>query len=556
MKDNKKFFISVFCVVLLVAMFPLFRSGVPAGHDFWYHMGRITSIAEGLKDGQFPVKIADNLLNGYGYGSSLFYPDLFLYIPAILNIIGFSLETSFEIYLALCIISLFFTTYLCSKLITKDSTISLGVASLCVLAQYNICNVYVRNALGEIQATVFIPLVIYGFYNFIYEKFDKKHFLIIGFIGISYCHTISVLLATLVGAVWILMNLKKVLTREKIIGMLQCIVIVFLATAGFYLMLFEQQLSGDFKYSTPWTFVANRAVALKDLFDLAYYSIGISTIALFLFACLIYMLMKPKNEIMTHIGILGMGTWLAISKLFPWKLFNRTIVNNIQFPWRLSPYATVFMVLFIGLILKRLIKSNKLKQLLVVGMIGISFLNVACVNISNGVNTDANTGITFRALQDDYIENYFVNNLSMLGGGREWLPATSVSYTSEFLESDRLITDSYGQSIGYTRDGIKITTAYMEDWEGTLDIPLIYYKGYSATLLTQFGEIPLEVGQNPEDGTMQIYLTDDLPSGQIFITYSGTVTQKVAGTISTFTILIYFAYLVRGGWCKWKKSQL
>ncbi len=304
---DSKFRLLIMVFTIGVASIPLMSTQIPRGHDFWYHIARLVGVAEGLKSGQFPVRIIEGSMNGHGYGSPLFYPDLFLYIPAILNIMGIPIGTAYKLYILLCIITMFYTTYICSKLIIKDTTIALGMTMLFVLSQYNLGNIYVRSAVGEFQATVFIPLIIYGFYNFIYEEFDKPHYLAIGFIGISYSHTISVLLAAIVGAIWILININKILTPKKILTMIGCIIIVLLGTAGFYIMLFEQMASGEFIYSTPWTYVSKRPLSVYDLFKVSYRGLGINLYVL-LIGCILGNSHIQKNANQVEYG--GGGTTL------------------------------------------------------------------------------------------------------------------------------------------------------------------------------------------------------------------------------------------------------
>ena len=93
--DKKKIFIicSGIALMLLIAipLLPpsLYRIG--GGHDISFHLMRIEGLAEGLKMGQFPVKIQPAWYEGFGYGCSVFYGDLFLYIPACLRLLGVSL---------------------------------------------------------------------------------------------------------------------------------------------------------------------------------------------------------------------------------------------------------------------------------------------------------------------------------------------------------------------------------------------------------------------------------------------------------------------------------
>ena len=85
MGDDSDANIHLFLIALgLFSSYPLYTFYLQYGHDLLFHLFRIDGIADGLQSGQFPVRLYGNDLNGYGYGVSMFYPELFLYVPALL----------------------------------------------------------------------------------------------------------------------------------------------------------------------------------------------------------------------------------------------------------------------------------------------------------------------------------------------------------------------------------------------------------------------------------------------------------------------------------------
>ena len=135
--------------------YPLFTGSLYTGHDWTYHMLRIQSLYEGVLTGQFPVRVNPLFLNGYGYASSLFYPDLFLYFPVLFQLIGIGIEASYKLYLIIILAAGFLTAYYCGKGITKSSYAGIVFAVVFSLSQYHLQNVYTRFAVGEVQAFVF-----------------------------------------------------------------------------------------------------------------------------------------------------------------------------------------------------------------------------------------------------------------------------------------------------------------------------------------------------------------------------------------------------------------
>lgn len=68
-------------IIIGIALIPsivLLMRGVNLGHDWGFHFARIESIAMGLKNGEFPVKMCQAFNDGYGYPVSIFYGDILL----------------------------------------------------------------------------------------------------------------------------------------------------------------------------------------------------------------------------------------------------------------------------------------------------------------------------------------------------------------------------------------------------------------------------------------------------------------------------------------------
>ena len=126
LKKLKKFFLEnkltlyIGIVVVIVLALPIFRNNMFLGDDYEYHMSRIQSISDSIKSNIFPVKVHSQMANGYGYASGLFYPNFFLYIPAILLSLGLNIINSYKIFLILMFIFMFFfDLYISSKYFWK-----------------------------------------------------------------------------------------------------------------------------------------------------------------------------------------------------------------------------------------------------------------------------------------------------------------------------------------------------------------------------------------------------------------------------------------------------
>ena len=151
----------VFCVLLgitLLASYPLFYGMVGPGHDLNFHLYRIEGIKDGLLSGQFPVRLHPTHNNGYGYISSSVYPELFLYFPAFLRLLGASPVMAYHTFLILINAGTAWIMYVCARGISGSRYAGLLASVLYTLSTWRIINLYHRAAIGAALAMVFFPV--------------------------------------------------------------------------------------------------------------------------------------------------------------------------------------------------------------------------------------------------------------------------------------------------------------------------------------------------------------------------------------------------------------
>jgi len=97
-KINKKIIFIIF-ILSLLSIIPLFYSDtIVFGHDTLFHLNRVAGVLENIKIGKI-IPVYFKYLNGLGYANGLFYPDFFLYIPALLSLITKDIIISYKIFL-------------------------------------------------------------------------------------------------------------------------------------------------------------------------------------------------------------------------------------------------------------------------------------------------------------------------------------------------------------------------------------------------------------------------------------------------------------------------
>lgn len=370
---------SAYLLVILIGVIPLFdllHSGLPLTHDGQDHVARIANFYQNLAEGVIVPRWAPFLNWGFGHPILMFLYPLPSYVASLFHFLGFSLIDSIKIVFGVGFIASGLAMYLwIQNFLGKNAGIV--AATLYMFAPYRFIDLYVRGAIGEHVAFIFMPLIFYNMY--LLSKKISKWYLLGGSLslaGLLLSHNaISLMFFPLIFlyAAYLSMKIKnKTLyilhnTYYIILGMglaaffwvpaffegkytLRDIV-----TAGEYANRFTDFT--QFIYS-PWSFGGSGAFSLQ---------VGIvHWVVLLLSIPITYLLYKKENRL----WILSLSTIilfvLSIFIMTPLSKFiweSVTILQKFQFPWRFMSIA-VFLVGLLGG-LGMYVVPNKLKRLVV-----------------------------------------------------------------------------------------------------------------------------------------------------------------------------------------------
>ena len=369
--------ISLIMMVLLFSL-PAFRSGVYLGHDLVFHLGRIQEIAAELRAGQFPVRYEHNAWFGYGYISSTMYPNIFMYFPAVLNILGVPLFRAYNIYVIAVNIATVGISYFSFKRIFKENRWGLLGTLIYSFASYRFSNAYQRAAVGEYTAMAFIPLLVYGFYKLYFEEKEEPIFkriapIVIAAFGVLQTHMLTTEMLAIFVFIFALVYIKRTL---KVFKELMLSVVVILLTNAFYLVPFLQiYLTEHLNINTSITKfgVDGEGLYISQFFkpfsqgrgaDLSwspdheeFLALGIglvicvvAMVALIIFSKRFIVGEQGRKQFRAALLIFGLGLLAAYvsSIYFPWKAFEGgsfvdKLLSSIQFPWR---YLSIMNICF------------------------------------------------------------------------------------------------------------------------------------------------------------------------------------------------------------------
>ena len=226
-------------LAVLFASYPLFSDYLVECHDLNFQLYRIEGIKDALLSGQFPVRVHPTHINGYGYATAALYPELFLYIPALLRIMGMSVVMSFKVFLFLINLATALVMYGAVKSITKSSYYATLASVVYTVATYRIICVHERAAVGEILAMCFMPLVVSGIYHVFIGDKKKWPQLVVGATCVFQSHLISTMLTAFLAVFLGLVYIRRLFSEKRWLYLLGSIAMIVLLNLWFLVPFFD-----------------------------------------------------------------------------------------------------------------------------------------------------------------------------------------------------------------------------------------------------------------------------------------------------------------------------
>lgn len=549
-RENQIFF-SVTIITILIAICPLITRYCLLGHDSSYHILRIEALKQQIEMGRPFLKVNPTYFGGMGYASSLFYPDFLLYIPALLRVAGMSIGMSYHLFIVVCIVLCYTVSYVCGKKITGNRYIGIIFAVVITLANYHLDDIIVRAAAGEYTAFIFVPIVVYGIYNMLFEDFNKPWILGAGMGLVLLCHTLSFAMCIALLIIMLVFNFEILLRKPKLILKLFATGAVTLGMTFFYWgPVIEQFLSTKFYVSHPWIEPVQEAVKVSSIFGFNFPTLGIGLMILLLPRVLLFR--NEDDHVMKFADqciVTGILFAIMASDIMPWKTLGKYL-TSVQFPWRFYVISTVLLSLGAAVAVYRMAgaicigasdtpkdydnEAHIIDDDSMVNKYGLVLALVLAIMTISAIYNFSMQSREYYDFSNDYFD-YKPYTSTVIGG--EWLPE-SVDNQDDLVENSDKAYAMDGSVLNVLRNKSEVTVE-LDKAYGYVDVPFVYYKGYEAK--TENGD-SIFLNGSGVNGLTRVYSGDYI--GKVTVRYEGTVIQKLSEIFSLqvmlgFILIIY-----------------
>lgn len=396
-----KFFYPILLIILsYIALRSLISVPFYTSHDSFTHTARIAAYYDSMKDGQFPVKWAKNL-NG-NLGSPIFiysYPLVYM-IGGGLHFVGVKYEDAFRLIIGGGYLLSGLAMYWWLKNRFGKVPGFMG-AVIYLWTPYRFLDVYVRGALAENFAYIFLPLILLGIDKVFLAKSRVNWWwllMTVSSIGMFLGHNVVSAMFLPVAVVWVGLLFWTTKNKKGALFVLLGLVLAFLASSFIYFPDFFER--GFIRFDQGISYWPDHFVYLKQFirskwdygFDLPGYvndamsfELGLANwLILGLFTITLLIKRKADKFVVFFIILFSFVIFVAIynpvSKVV-WE--NAPVMKTIiDFPWRWFGFLALIMAYFGSYLIKN---TNKL----------LVFFLVFAILVANRNHLRVNEAVTY-----------------------------------------------------------------------------------------------------------------------------------------------------------------
>ncbi len=580
--------------LLLVVLFSLFVIGplLQPGY-FWYaHDARhsvyfLFELDRGIQDGILYPRWQPDFAFGYGYPFFNIYGPLSSYVGEVFHLLGLSFTDAVKAVFALSVVGSGLTMYgFVKRALGRQAGLVAAVAYMVI--PYRLVDLYVRAALAESVAHLFVPLVLWGSWATVDRpRLPRIVGLALAYAGLFYTHPLTALLLTLILIPYILyLALARMgdeqpwrtMTRESIPAVVGHLGHILIPVASGLLLgvglgaLFilpavtesrfvrvdqwyggRYAWGGDFVeffqlFSPRWGF----GVSIPGPNDEVSFQLGAVPVVLSLFAFLSLFYRRRSSaahRLSLFFGILtGVAVFLTLPISSPvWQILP--LARLAQFPWRFLALTVVSMAFLCGAVVGKVESRSGLMNSATLVLVALLLLgSLPYIRVAGLSEEEVSLAGLMRFQQSS---DEMTGSTAWTRRIPRWSPMADYHIAGVPLTSKISYTDLYRQ-VGRIRARTvelrvdRELVEYSADRPALLTFNTYYYPGWRAYLLDAEShavqqELPIAV--RGELGLITVRIPAGV--GRVLLRFEDTPIRKL-GTTITFSSLALVVLLWLG----------
>ncbi len=332
-------------IILLAAFFPALAHGVKSGFDIGIHLSWFLSFRETFEDGAFYPRWMPDQFFGMGSPALYFYPPFTNYFYLLIDFLTFK-SIKEDHLLAVCALLMSALSGASFFIWIRNfcaARLGMMAALFYALAPYHfLINFYVRGAMAEFAAYIWIPLIFAGIHHLLNGDSRKWIFILIGSVaGLFMTHLLTAMIiapAAAVYALWLFYKRRNIRNATIMAG--AGIAGIGLAAVYFVpaLMLMDF-INTDGLRAWP----LEDSYIYKAIFDPSkwHYSIFQTFIISVVYAVLSFFIMICHRNFWAGVSL---AAFAVMNGALPFLFTSPSPFKEMQFAWRflsLMEFATI-----------------------------------------------------------------------------------------------------------------------------------------------------------------------------------------------------------------------
>lgn len=494
-KIFQKYTVILLLILCLPVLLPFFKPGFFPTHDYIY-VARVQQLDFSLKSGHFPVRWTPD----FRYGEALFnfYAPLPYYVGSLIHTVGVNFLTTTKILFALSFVLSALSMYFFGKDVFGKMA-GFVAAVFYLYAPYRSVDVYVRGALSESWAFVFLPLIFLFAYRIYKEqKFRNVVYFSISLACLYYTHNIMTMMMAPFLVLWmgslVFLSRKIDLIKKYFLGLLLStgLGLSYLLPAYFEKKYVQTQFLtlGYFDFRAHFVTITQLikpfwGYGASTWGDGDKISLQIGIVNIFVVICgfvtiLFYRKLPKLFKVILPVFLTSflVSIFMQHNKsAFIWEIFNP--MEFIQFPWRFMGVSVFFVSLIAGLIIG-VINNQKTRKIIGILLIIVSVL----------LNIDYFKPESYYL---DSVDEHYISKENILYRNDK-VPKDYLPIWVKKLVEERMVEPVFSKGEGVISDYQRWATSVKFEADvkqsGFIDVPIYYFPGWQVKVNGK--EIPFE----------------------------------------------------------------